>query len=152
MNISLRVQPAASPLDEIAEALPQRAATLSRLFLSRADISPLEAAVLCALASGERRITELASRERATQPAITRLINRFEERGWVQREHDPDDGRAVLVALTPSGIEAHARLRAEYQAFMHEEIATLPPQDVKTLARAIEILDTLIERVTGRTP
>jgi DNA-binding MarR family transcriptional regulator len=138
-------------LDEIAEALPQRAAMLSRLFLTRTSVhvSRTEAGVLSALAQRPRRITELALRERVTQPAITSLVNRLEERGWVARHHDPQDARAVLVSLTAHGREAHKRLRAEYRALLHEEMATLHDADVRILARAIEILDDLIERVGG---
>ena len=62
-------------LDEIAEALPQRASALSRLFLTRTSIcvSRTEVGVLRILTAGSRRITELASEERVSQPAITLL-------------------------------------------------------------------------------
>src|SRR5579859_1523103 len=92
-------------LDEIAEALPQRAAALSLLFLTRASIciSRTEVGVMRMLTTGPRRITELARHERVTQPAITLLVNRLAERGWVQRFADPSDGRAVLVSLTGEG-------------------------------------------------
>jgi DNA-binding MarR family transcriptional regulator len=53
----------------------------------------------------------------------------------------------VLVTLTPEGRSALASLRAEYRALLHEEIATLPDEDVRTLARAVEILDHVIERL-----
>lgn len=147
-----RSQQGSSQLDEIAEALPQRASTLSRLFLTRTSVhvSRTEAGVLSALARGPRRITELALRERVTQPAITSLVNRLEERGWVARDHDPHDARVVLVSLTGHGRQAHKRLRAEYRALLHEEMATLRDADVQVLARAIEILDGLIERLGGR--
>jgi DNA-binding MarR family transcriptional regulator len=139
-------------LDEIAEALPQRAAALSRLFLSRSSIgvSRTEVGVLNALATRPCRITELAAREGVTQPAITLLVNRLEERGWVHRATDPTDRRVVLVELTRSGREVFDRIRAEYRALVHEDMATLPDGDVETLARAVEILDGVIERIEGR--
>jgi len=61
-----------SQLDEIAEALPQRTAALSRLFLTRSTVcvSRTEVGVLRNLNAGPRRITELAAEERVTQPAI----------------------------------------------------------------------------------
>jgi DNA-binding MarR family transcriptional regulator len=139
-------------LDEIAEALPERTSALSRLFLTRTSIcvSRTEVGVLRLLSSGPRRITEIASIERVTQPAITLLVNRLAERGWVQRVADPSDGRAVLVSLTSEGAEAFAQLRAEYRAMLHAEMAMLPDEDVDTLARSVEILDELIERLTER--
>jgi DNA-binding MarR family transcriptional regulator len=142
----------AAQLEEIAEGLPQRANTLSKLFLTRSSVcvSRTEVGVLRNLRSRPRRITELASEERVTQPAITLLVNRLAEKGWVERIPDPSDGRAVLVSLTPAGEEAFDRLRAEYHALLHEEIATLDDREVATLAGAVEILDRLIERLRSR--
>jgi len=151
------MQPAAAllcgnQLDEIAEALPQRAAALSRLFLSRtgAQVSRTEAGVLQALVAGPQRVTELAASEGVTQPAITSLVNRLQRRGWVVRRADPGDRRVVLVALTPRGRRAFGELRAQYRALLHEEVAMLGGDEVETLARAIEILDGLIERLKER--
>ncbi len=141
-----------SQLDEIAEALPERSAALSRLFLTRTSVcvSRTEVGVLRKLTAAPRRITELAAEERVTQPAITLLVNRLAERGWVQRIPDPSDGRAVLVSLTPDGEGVFARLRAEYRALLHEEMAALDDSDVATLAAAVEILDKLIDRLKER--
>ena len=139
-----------SQLDDIAEALPQRSAALSRLFLTRSSVcvSRTEVGVLRNLREGPRRITELAAEERVTQPAITLLVNRLEERGWVKRVPDPSDGRAVLVSLTPVGEGVFERLRAEYRALLHDEIAMLDDTEVAVLAAAVEILDRLIARLS----
>jgi DNA-binding MarR family transcriptional regulator len=141
-------------LDDIAEALPQRAAALSRLFVSRSSlgISRIEAGVMSVLSRGSRRITELAAAEGVTQPAMTRLVDRLQERGLVTRESDPEDGRAVVVQLTPGGHDMVLALSAEYRALVHEEMAVLPDGDVETLARAIDVLDALIERLSERAP
>ena len=141
-----------SQLDEIAEGLPQRSSELSRLFLTRTSVcvSRTEVGVLRKLRTAPRRITELAAEERVTQPAITLLVNRLTERGWVQRIPDPTDGRAVLVSLTPAGQEVFERLRAEYRALLHEEMASLEDGEVETLAAAVAILDKLIDRLKER--
>ncbi len=139
-------------LDEIAVALPQRAAALSRLFLTRTSIpvSRTEASVLTALEGGPWRISALAARERVTQPAITLLVNRLEERGWAERGPDPADRRVVLVRLTEQGRGALALLRAEYRALVHEEMATLSDEELQTLASAFEILDGVLERLNDK--
>ena len=146
------VSPRTRHLDDIAEALPQRAAALSRLFLAQtsAGISRTEVGVVSALAVRPHRITELAAGEGLTQPAITRLVDRLQDRGWVGRQSDPDDGRVVMVRLTPAGQEMYGRLRAEYRALVHEEMAALADADVETLARAIDVLDELIARLQER--
>ena len=141
-----------SQRDEIAVALQQRASALSKLFLNRTSVpvSRTETSVLSTLAQQPSRITDLAAREHVTQPGITLLVNRLEQRGWVERRPDPADRRVVMVALTAEGRDAVGLLRAEYRALLHEEMATLPDEDVCTLARAIEILDGLIERLNAQ--
>jgi DNA-binding MarR family transcriptional regulator len=143
-----------SQLDEIAEALPQRSSTLSRLFLTRTSIivSRTEVGVLRSLSIRPRRITDLAAEEGVTQPAITLLVNRLADRGWVRRIADPSDGRAVLVSLTTAGEQVFDRLRSEYRAMLHEEMAMLDDDEVETLAEAVEILDRLISRLGQREP
>jgi DNA-binding MarR family transcriptional regulator len=139
-------------LDEIAEGLPQRAAALSRLFLTRTtiDVTRTEVGVMRTVSVRPQRITELAAAEGVTQPAITRVVNRLQERGWVTRHSDPGDGRVVNVGLTPAGRMVFERLRGEYRALVHEEMAALDDEDVETLARAIDVLDELIERLEDR--
>jgi DNA-binding MarR family transcriptional regulator len=141
-------------LDEIAEALPQRASTLAKLFLSLAgaQVSQTEVGVLQALTERPMRITELARSESVTQPAITLLVNRLQAQGWVTREADPGDRRAVLVAITQAGSDVFAELRSQYRALLHEEMAVLGDEEVETLARATEILDGLIARLKEREP
>lgn len=141
-------------LDELAEALPQRAAALSRLFIAHTTVplSRTEVGVLRDLTNGPIRITELAHREGVTQPAISLLVNRLEARGWVSREPDPSDRRAVLVAITPEGTAGFDELRAQYRALLHEEMASLGPDEVETLASAVEILDRLIARLQKMDP
>jgi DNA-binding MarR family transcriptional regulator len=147
-----RLDRRSSQLDEIAEGLPQRSSELSRLFLTRTSVcvSRTEVGVLRKLRAEPRRITELAAEERVTQPAITLLVNRLAERGWVERVPDPTDGRAVLVSLTAAGEEVFERLRAEYRALLHEEMASLEDGEVETLAAAVAILDKLIDRLEER--
>ena len=138
-----------SQLDELAAALPQRSSELSKIFLTRTSVcvSRTEVGVLHKLIAGPRRITELAAEERVTQPAITLLVNRLQERGWVDRTPDETDRRAVLVSLTPHGEAAFEQLSAEYRALLHEEFASLEDSEIETLAAAVGILDQVIDRL-----
>jgi DNA-binding MarR family transcriptional regulator len=139
-------------LDELAAALPQRASALTRIFFARTAIglSRAEVGLLAALSSGPHRITELAAREGISQPGVTQLVNRLQQRGWVERRTDPQDGRVVVVAITGAGGEELERVRAEYRALLHEEITALDDEQIETLAAAVGILDRLIERLGGR--
>lgn len=50
---------------------------------------------------GPAAIRELAQRLGVTAPAVSLLVDRMVEHGWVERTRDTDDRRVVWVRLTP---------------------------------------------------
>src|SRR6202045_39129 len=93
-------------VDYIAEQLPSRAAVLVRLLVKQVrsrDISRTEMEVLSILREGPRRITELTELEGIAQPTMTLLVTRLQDKGWVEREGLPEDGRVVMVGITEAG-------------------------------------------------
>jgi len=142
-------------IDEIVRDLIPCVAQLTRLVLkhARADISRSEGAILRTLVDGPKRITELAELEGLAQPTTTTLIKRLEANGWVVREHDPVDGRAVLVSLTPDGSTALVRYRAQYRAVLRDRVAAMPDQQIEALGNALGALEALLVAVQqGRQP
>lgn len=139
----------ANEIDELAHALPERIWLLGRLFWRRGqrDITRTEAGLLNSLSDGPRRITELADLEGLAQPTVTLLVGRLEERGWVTRERDPDDRRAVLVSHTPSGLSALEQMRSESRMMMHEHISALEEHEVHSLVAANAALAALVEQI-----
>lgn len=53
---------------------------------------------------------ELANRLIERAPGITRMLDRLESRGWVQRERSADDRREVRCYVTPEGVRLLARI------------------------------------------
>jgi DNA-binding MarR family transcriptional regulator len=134
-------------IDEVASELVPVAALLARLLVRRAApaMSRSEAGLLSALSDGPRRITELADLEGHAQPTVTLLIKRMEERGWVTRERDPGDGRAVVVSLTGEGTAAIEGVRVRYRAALRDHLTTLSDEEIVALTAATAALSTLIE-------
>lgn len=93
---------------------------------------------------GPQRITEIARLERVTQPAVTTMVSRLEEQGYVERRHDPKDGRAVLVAITPLGRTELERLSGEAAALLAARLARLEPSERAALEAALPALGKLI--------
>src|SRR5262249_20345522 len=54
---------------------------------------------------GERP-SELAARRRVSKQALNHLLGQLEQRGYLMREADPEDGRSKRISLTPRGAEA----------------------------------------------
>lgn len=71
-------------------------------------------------------------------PGMTRLINRLEARGWVERHRNPGDRREVECRLTPAGRALLTRIDPVMEAADESMLATLSPGE---LAQLIGLLD-----------
>jgi DNA-binding MarR family transcriptional regulator len=93
--------------------------------------------------NGPSRLTALAAREGVTQPAMTQLITRLADSGFVAREADPDDGRVVRVSITDEGRAMLTRRRARRAEKLAGILAQLSPEHRAALAAALPALDAL---------
>jgi len=94
--------------------------------------------------------SELADIERVKRPTATRILRYLEEEGLVQRTPDPNDGRSALISLTGEGRERLRRLRKRKNAYLARRMRDLEVEEVATLERAADILESLLEG--DRTP
>src|SRR3954471_20472695 len=62
------------------------------------------------------RINELAREVVLSPTAMSRFVDRVEAAGYVRREPDPDDRRALRVAITDAGVTLLRRMWPVYQA------------------------------------
>jgi DNA-binding MarR family transcriptional regulator len=109
--------------------------------LSRSAASVLHRVAI----AGPQRITELAAYESIAQPSATTLVGRLEAHGLLARAQDPDDGRAVLVSITPAGRSLLDQRRRARAATLGAQLDTLDPEERETLADAVPILERLAE-------
>jgi DNA-binding MarR family transcriptional regulator len=85
-------------------------------------ITPQQGQLLCVLMAQPYGMGELSAMLGLAKSSLTGLVDRTERNGLVQREPDPQDPRAVRVALTPQG----SRLAAEFYAETCRRIDRLP--------------------------
>jgi DNA-binding MarR family transcriptional regulator len=102
--------------------------------------------------TGPLRVSELADRERMTQPGMTTLITRLERSGYAQRYPDPTDGRATLVRITAAGRQVLAEGGAARAAALVADVAALPAADQDALAAAMVAIDRLTGSVLVTAP
>ncbi len=130
--------------DAIADTFNRLAIHVLRLS-SQSELSLSAASTLARLQrSGALRLTDLAERERITQPSMTALVNRLESQALVRRNADPTDGRAVLVEVTDAGRVALARRAEARVGTMAADLADLDEADLRTLIAALPAIDRLI--------
>ena len=83
------------------------AVTLSEALQTRiwhaAELTLMQVRVLRRLAKEPRSLGHLGADLMLAPPSMTRLIDRLEERGLIERRRDDDDRRKVLATITPEG-------------------------------------------------
>jgi DNA-binding MarR family transcriptional regulator len=113
-------------------SVPRRSSIAALLTLRRIDeVGPL-------------RITDLAAAEMVAQPTMTGIVRRLEQDGFVQRTRDPDDARAMRIALTEAGRDELAAVRTSRAAVLQERLDRLDDDARAALAAALDPLDDLI--------
>lgn len=65
---------------------------------------------------------------------LTRIVDRMEEAGWVERVADPNDRRARLLHLTEKSQEIFAPLRVIVEGLVADMVEGLSRQEQETLA------------------
>jgi DNA-binding MarR family transcriptional regulator len=103
--------------------------------------------------TGPHRVSWLVAQERITQPGMTGIVDRLAAAGLVQRQPDPADGRAALVAITPAGHDYLVSIRRQRAQVLAAHIGELEPSQQRALAAAASALAALAARpVTGPQP
>ena len=69
-----------------------------------ADLSTVDTNLMANLDTSGASITALAKRAGITRQAASQQVASLEARGYLQRQPDPDDARAVLVVQSPRGL------------------------------------------------
>ncbi|WP_369251757.1 MarR family winged helix-turn-helix transcriptional regulator [Streptomyces sp. R41] len=145
--------PSAPPSGRDEIVAPLRTAVLrlahgQRAPAERHDLTPSRLTALGVLsAHGPLRVGDLARGMSISMPSASRLVDILVAADLVGRRPDPHDQRASLLALTPTGTAVLDSIRRESLQALATTIATLPDDQLDTLAAAVPLLDTLAQRL-----
>ena len=81
--------------------------------------------------------SELADALFLSRPSVTRLLQRMERGGLVERRTAEADQRQVIVRLTPAGLDLQHRLHAATTEYAAAALGRLPAEDRADLARIL---------------
>jgi len=84
------------------------------------------------------RVNELAREVVLSPTAMSRFVDRVEAAGYVRREPDPEDRRALRVALTDAGVEALRAIWPVYERGVEEHFAPALGGSVTRVRRMLE--------------
>lgn len=89
-----------------------------------------------------RSAGELARVADLSSGAMTSRLDQLESAGLVKRLRDPDDGRGVLVELTPKGLRLHREaigVQAEKEALLGEAFTEREKTQLEALLRRLMV-------------
>lgn len=90
--------------------------------------------------------TELGNILRLEKSTVSRLVNQLTAKGWVERDRDPDDGRAVRLRLTGQGQRVAGQIAAARAAYFARVIEGIPPAE---RADVIMAFQTVVKALDG---
>lgn len=77
--------------------------------------------------------------------SLTRMLRTMEEKKWIYREKDPEDGRSVRIFLTPLGKEKREVSRKAVKEFNHRIHELIPEEKLQTFFEVTNTVTQLIE-------
>ncbi len=87
-----------------------------------------------------------------TSGAMTHRLYRLERRGLITRVPDPDDGRGLLVELTPEGVQLVDQVAPAHLANERSLLAALSAEEQIQLANLLRKMLTAFEREESSPP
>jgi DNA-binding MarR family transcriptional regulator len=96
--------------------------------------------------SPAQSLNELAARTLTHQSSVSVVVSRLVERRLVARSTSPDDGRRIVLTLTPAGRSLLARAPEAAQARLTDGLRRLPERETRALARSLRSLVTTMAR------
>ena len=106
------------------------------------EVSMREYDVLYALSKcrGSLRLSELNRHVLLSQPALSRLVDRLSDRGFVGRRPDPADGRGVCLSLTDAGRAAQRSVGRRHARSVAQAMTGLDPSELAQLEQICQKL------------
>lgn len=142
----MQVNDQGQQLGDLCSALVRRLRLLERSELSCCGIPMSQAMVLQTLLTHPegQRMSAIAEALGVAQSTATRLVEPLVREGRVERRPAPDDGRAVVIALTAKGDQAAAELSQLSQRWSEGILHRIPLDQRQAV---IEALETVVEAV-----
>lgn len=117
---------------------------LAAIYRERYGISVPEWRVLAhLLQSGRASVREIHARADMDKSKVSRAAARLERGGYVTKRADPEDGRLVVLMLTPKGETMMAEIVPRALEYEDAALQALGPQDA---ARFRAMLERLLEK------
>jgi DNA-binding MarR family transcriptional regulator len=94
----------------------------------------------------QHTMRELAARYHVTPSTMSRTVDNFVRRAWIERRADPEDRRQVLLRLTDDGQQIHNSMQDHAYQSVAELVRQLDEAEVEQLYQGLNVLQRMIAR------
>lgn len=108
--------------------------------LKEAQVSSGHVQVMIALARGPHSVGRLAEVLGVSRPAATQLVDRLVEHGIVERHHDSEDRRIVLVDYAPGEREVARRIVATRRRPLELAVERMTDEELEGFLKGMRLL------------
>ena len=114
---------------------------------------PSEFHVIVAVGSGyENTVTGLSKRLEITKGAVSQVVNKLHEKGFLNKERNKDYGKEIILSLTEKGQNAF-KVRDDFHQKMEKEfinhLEMFTPEQIESLLQVLpkieEYIDTFLK-------
>lgn len=121
-------------------------------FISEFGSTTQQWAVLGALARPRARaegmtVKDLIEFLLVSRQNLTPVLDRIEDRGWIERIKDPDDGRSRRIRLTAAGEDTWRRMLHAIEAFYEAALGDFSLEDQVILYRLLDRLKVRLSQI-----
>ena len=103
-------------------------------------VSPGHVQILIALSRGPHSVGQLAEVLGVSRPAATQLVDKLVEHGMVERRHDPQDRRVVLVDYVPGMHEVARRIMESRRRRLATALESLTDEEARAFLKGLETI------------
>ena len=102
------------------------------------------------LNGGDMRVGDLALQTSIEASALSHILKRLSNDGWLTRTRSVEDNRTVVVSLTPKGRELATMLRPYIRNYNDRAVRSVPTAEIAVLRKVLdEIYENLADLDTS---
>ena len=112
-----------------------------------AELTLVQVRVMRRLAKQAQSLGQLGAELALAPPSMTRLVDRLEERGLIQRQRDVDDRRKVVAMLTDQGRQLLNAIPFLERTAIRVAVDRMEPNDRDRIAAAMREFNAAVRQV-----
>jgi DNA-binding MarR family transcriptional regulator len=130
---------------ELAETFPLLMSRIRATMRNNAkgQMTVAQLRILGSLYQESRTVTDLAEWQGVSAPAMSKMVDVLEKKGWIERGVHSQDRRQVGLKLTSEGRKRFLDLRKQSQIRIAERLAKASDSDKQLIRQALTVLNTM---------